>query len=1340
MGSLFSQSASELTTFPLFFDPVFEMGEDTLTDVCSGTLFDSGGPNGDYANSENLTFTICPQDTHQCIFIHVASFAVEQDFDFINFFAGPDINAPLISSLTGSDANIEIQISSTCVTVQFLSDVSIKDAGFELTWTCAADPCSVSPPSTCDNPTVIPSLPYISTGLTTCNAGDSYNSSPCNNDDWLGSEDVVFTYTSAGQECIAIQVTGSNPGTGVGIFENCPNIANECIALGGGGLGQSDPTINAVFLEQAGTYYIVVDNLSNCTPFNIEIQQVSCPVVFPSAAFCEDALSLNGCGELPAIVSVAPGQGDPNFIQPGVNNGCWGNFQPNFTWFFFEAQADGEFGFVMQAAGPNEASDLDFQVWGPIFNLADACNYIKLFQPVRSSYAAGADPTGMANLHPVTGNPVLDTCEIAAGDDFVKTLNVIKDRYYFVLVNDWGGAITSGAVSIDFYPTTPGVLDAEPVTFTVSADTVVCLGQAVQLNADGGEVYKWFPANGLSCTSCPNPLVTVAEPSVYNVAINSICVNDTLEVSIGTQSVDAGPDVTVCLNAESQLSALASGMNASFHWTAPAGFLSCTDCPAPVLTGLTSGQFVISVSADFPQCTASDSLTVTVTAGEVPVYQISEDQNICMGDSVSLGGITTPGVIYNWSSLPAGFVSNAANPAVTPSASTVYFLEVMGENCPFPFFDSVLVNVATLPAISVGQDTSICEGEAVVLGNTLPESGVNYAWSPVEGLDEPAAANPVAAPAQSTFYTLTADRMGCSIQASIMVNVISPNIELTGPDTITVCKGTSVTLSAAIQPANASVNWLPDDGSLNQTSGLEVLATPQTATTYLASVNVAGCLKTDSIFIAVDSLPWGLSVMPADTLICEGATVTLSSAVFQAALFPEIGFQWSPPEGQLTPDTLPDLVVQPAQTTVYQRITKNGFCLDSTQVLVTVIPTNAIEVIPAQADICAGESVQLMATSILPITFSWQPSAGLSCNDCPNPVAMPDSTTTYSVIGNYEGCPVNGSVTVTLLETPFIIPPTGLLCPGEMIVLNFAPNASWNYVWTSPDDPAFTSAAPAPLVSPAQTTTYEVMLSNGDCPAENFSVVVEVAGLAELVVSNDTTVCPGDPLTLTASANVSGTFTWEPGNFMGASYPVAGAAEGIYDYMVTFFNGCTTTSDTILVEVIPGIEILEITNEKSDTVYLGTELQLGVVTSIPVADYLWSNGSDSDTLTVLPATLGNFNYAVTVSDDAGCTDTASTSITVLEPNFDIPNAFSPNNDELNQYFRVVIAGENIAVLSLQVWNRWGQLMYEEKNGNTGWDGQYKGEPVPSDVYVYRIRIRMPDGSEFLKSGDLTLLR
>ena len=87
----------------------------------------------------------------------------------------------------------------------------------------------------------------------------------------------------------------------------------------------------------------------------------------------------------------------------------------------------------------------------------------------------------------------------------------------------------------------------------------------------------------------------------------------------------------------------------------------------------------------------------------------------------------------------------------------------------------------------------------------------------------------------------------------------------------------------------------------------------------------------------------------------------------------------------------------------------------------------------------------------------------------------------------------------------------------------------------------------------------------------------------------------------------------------------------------------------------------------------------------------------------------------------------------------IPNSFAPNHSlESNRTFRIF--GNLIASISLQVYNRWGEKVYETNQLHDGWDGNYKGEPAAAGVYTYSVRIRYLDQSIEIKKGDVVLIR
>ena len=107
-----------------------------------------------------------------------------------------------------------------------------------------------------------------------------------------------------------------------------------------------------------------------------------------------------------------------------------------------------------------------------------------------------------------------------------------------------------------------------------------------------------------------------------------------------------------------------------------------------------------------------------------------------------------------------------------------------------------------------------------------------------------------------------------------------------------------------------------------------------------------------------------------------------------------------------------------------------------------------------------------------------------------------------------------------------------------------------------------------------------------------------------------------------------------------------------------------------------------------------------------------------------------------------CIDSAYTHIITSQSQKErvyIPNSFAPNHSlESNRTFRIF--GNLIASISLQVYNRWGEKVYETNQLHDGWDGNYKGEPSAAGVYTYSVRIRYLDQSIEIKKGDVVLIR
>ena len=502
--------------------------------------------------------------------------------------------------------------------------------------------------SNCNNPTPV-TLPFSAQGASTCNAGNNLTSSPCSNTLFLANEDVFFSYQSKGQECLSISLTQVPEGTGIGIYYGCPDTASACLAQAGGLPGTTDVSLAAVFLPWEGTYYLVVDNAVGCTSFDLSVEQAECPVVFPPSANCEQAISMNGCTGLVNELHIAAGEGDPGFIQPATNGGCWnGSFPFNYTWFSFKAAKAGQFAFTLFTSNPADATDLDFQIWGPVSTQDSLCLVAATTQPVRSSFAAGEEPTGLAAVHPVLNIPVTDFCEDANGDDFVAPLQVLPGEWYLVLVNDWGGGLTNGTVSIDFSQSDEGVTGAPGEEPSITLDTLICPGDSLHLQAGGGLYYQWISEAELSCVYCPNPVVLPDTAQAFSVVIASLCRTDTLSTFIDFRtkpSVSVGPDSVVCGLEPVVLSGIAD-TDGMFLWL-PDSVLGTTYVPGPA-EGIHS---FVALFQDAAGCFEVRDTTLIEWLGELPVHELRffPNDTLYLGNELIIQPDTlVPGLMYQW--------------------------------------------------------------------------------------------------------------------------------------------------------------------------------------------------------------------------------------------------------------------------------------------------------------------------------------------------------------------------------------------------------------------------------------------------------------------------------------------------------------------------------------------------------------------------------------------------------------------------------------------------------------------------------------------------------------------
>ena len=219
------------------------------------------------------------------------------------------------------------------------------------------------------------------------------------------------------------------------------------------------------------------------------------------------------------------------------------------------------------------------------------------------------------------------------------------------------------------------------------------------------------------------------------------------------------------------------------------------------------------------------------------------------------------------------------------------------------------------------------------------------------------------------------------------------------------------------------------------------------------------------------------------------------------------------------------------------------------------------------------------------------------------------------------------------------------------------------------------------------------------------------------------------------------------GNIYNISQKIENLAVGEYHYNLSDRYGCTY-NDSIVINPSASFTI----DLGEDLIIeLGESIHLIPESSIQIDNYLWgptgiSNCADNCTELVYTPLTTMYIYAQATSEE-NCTITDSVLVQVIKSRkVVIPNAFTPNNDGLNDYFTVFGTVPNVQMIEkMQIFDRWGNNIYTQKNfipnePNTGWDGTYEGTILKTGSFVYTIDVRFIDNEVVTYHGVVTLIR
>ena len=646
---------------------------------------------------------------------------------------------------------------------------------------------------------------------------------------------------------------------------------------------------------------------------------------------------------------------------------------------------------------------------------------------------------------------------------------------------------------------------------------------------------------------------------------------------------------------------------------------------------------------------------------------------------------------------------------------------------------------------TLGSDTAICPTSITLGGTTIDTltypnnmidatNGFKYQWStgPFDTMTS-ITHTFLTTPEPPIIRSLTITRMySCPASDAITVTHVIPVVNI-GPDTV-FCSGDSMLLNPT--PATAAgmiYTWSTGDT-------IPSIWVNTTGTYWLRIDSTADCVGTDTADIVVS--PIIHATLINDTTLCYGGTLVIAPA----ESYGSPTYAWS--DGITTTPTFNVIT----SGTYWVQVTDSA-CSAADTVKIRIV-YDTLTVFNPDTAICRGQVVVVRATYSPDVTYQWLPTAGVPTSTVPTPTITPDTSAMYvlegTIIlgGELLNCRTRDSFYIDVHPTPSVnMGGNRNICEFDSIRITPIVTPSWytNYIydWT-PGTFLDDSTAPSVIFTAGDTTKLVLVVSTPGpafCSSADSIIIYKYNGNFASM-STDTSLCPGDSVQLfPASSEFGATFySWDPPTYIDNQYSATPIIKPItsisYHGIATSQYGCKDTL-SYSITVLPAA-VVSLTD--SAVLFPGETYQIDPVTNCTY--YSWAPPIGlSDTSIANPEANPPVStmYILTARTEDGCKTKDSIGIRVSDYSIiSVPNAFAPGSAS-NGTLKVILNG--IARLRyFRIYNRWGGLVFEGKNIETGWDGTIDGKPQPMGVYVYEAEALTSDGKIMQKQGNVTLLR
>ena len=869
--------------------------------------------------------------------------------------------------------------------------------------------------------------------------------------------------------------------------------------------------------------------------------------------------------------------------------------------------------------------------------------------------------------------------------------------------------------------TTIGGSVSEPpaLTHTIATTATLCgasTGQAKVTESGGTPAYTYLWSNSLGTADSIQNMP--AGSYTLSVTDSHGCV-DTVPVSISNTG-----GVTATLGSVSNVTC-PGGSNGSITINAANGTLPYTYHWGTVTNGnstqggFSAGNYVITVT-DGAGCISTVAAAVNAPSAFTHTAILRPTTcglNNGFAQVIESGG--TPGYTYAWSNA-LGNTDSISN-----VAAGTYTLSVTdGSGCP----DVIHVTVTAIPPVtaSLGSVTAVsCFGGSdgsITINAGSGTTPYTYHWGSSTGTTN----------TQTGFiagsYTITVtDSNGCS--ATVPATITQPNAITATPSVtnVTCNGGNNGTVSLTVSGGNGgnTYQWTNTTQTTQSISNLS-------ANTYSVTVKDQKGCTFDTFGIVAQPSPLVITFTGILNDSCSYDSKGSATASASGSS-PGYTYLWS---NAATTNSITNL--SPASYSVTVSDTNHCTATNS----ININAPSALLIHPSSTDVsCHNDSDGRAAVTVSGgtpgYTYFWSDDSTTS-----NISNLHPGNYTATITDSW-GCTATSS-TITV-GNPSVLTVSASVNPqscasqvdGSVSLTASGGTPTYSYAWSP------TSGTNASITSLTAGSYFYTVTDSRGCTVSDSSVVP----LSLAITLQATVIQPLCPPLATGSIAVTAT-----GGNPGYTYMWSNAAQnptnaqlapGTYLLTVTDSRGCTAL-DTFTLAYQGS---LTVNAGIADTIDLGQSATLTAITNSTAGDisYIWSPDyhlSCVDCQSNVAFPVQTITYTVVASDTNGCRATDSVTVYVNKNyNIYIPNAFTPNGNSVNDYFQIFGDTTSWKQVSADIYNRWGEKIFESHDIDFKWDGTYKGKLQEPNVYVYVINVTFIDGhSTGVLKGSVTLIR